>query len=110
MEMTLRDLQSIVEENNKLLASSASIADYQDWGARRRALFDRLKDFQVSADDAPAAILLIKEIMRLDASILSRMGENLATLGEKLATACKVRQSIRGAANAPHSRFMRRVV
>jgi hypothetical protein len=111
MQSFLQDLQSIVEENIKLLASADDdIASYQKWGARRAVLFTRLEEVQLTDDELAAATSLIKEITSLDAKILSTLEQNLATLGEKINAATKVQQALAHSGGFHHLALMERVV
>jgi len=112
MPNVLRDLEGIREENLKLLATSDDdAAQVLEWGARRELIFARLResDLGLAGDELAAATSLIKEIVKLDATILARLQQNLATLSQKRTAATKMRKALAHRARSYPSVFLRRV-
>ena len=112
MPNVLRDLEGIREESLKLLAApDDDAAQILKWGARRELIFARLResDFRLAGDELAAASSLIKEIVGLDATILARLQQNLATLSQKGTAATRMQKALLHRARSYPFLFLRRV-
>ena len=111
MPNVLQDLEGIREETLKLLAASDDdVAQILKWGARRELIFARLResDLRLAGDELAAATTLIKEIVMLDATILARLQQNLATLSQQRTTANKMQKVLAHRSLSYPSVFLRR--
>ena len=112
MASVLRDLEAIREANLKLLAApDDDIAKIQEWGAAREMIFARLGkgDFPLHIAERGAATSLMEEIVGLDAAILARLQQNLATLSQNRTAAVKIQQALGSSAHFYPAVLLQRV-
>ena len=95
MAVTLKDLETLVQESQQFVsASAADIPQLLTWGARREAIFARLRGarFELRQGEEPLAIKLIRRILELDSSIIARLEKELGVLEQEIIAANKMRQ------------------
>ena len=95
MALMLKDLEALLEENVRFASASTSeIPELLSWGARREAIFERLRnaDFELHQSEEARAVKLIRELLELDAAIIARLEKQLGVLEQEIIAANKMRQ------------------
>jgi Flagellar protein FliT len=93
----MRDLEAIRDENLDLLAAGdVDIERLLAWGGQRELVFARLQEMELQLpwSEQATARSLIKEILELDASILTRVQQTLATLTQRRAAMVRMEQAL----------------
>ena len=95
MAVTLKDLEALVQESMQFVsAAAAEIPQLLAWGARREAIFARLRNtkFELRHGEEPLAVKLIRQILELDTAIIARLEKELGVLEQEIIATNKMRQ------------------
>jgi hypothetical protein len=94
----MRDLETIRDDNLDLLAAGdVNIEPLLAWGRQRELVFDRLQEMelQLPRHEQAAACSMIKEILDLDALILTKLQQTVATLTQRRVALVRMERSLK---------------
>jgi len=111
MQGVLSDLQSVLDENEKVLARPLEdLVGYKEWGAQRQIIFARLQsqDFRFSSEDCAMANLLMKRILESDAIILARLKDAMTAVNRRQTAATLLPRIVATTTRSQPSMLLRR--
>ena len=113
-------MHGVIEELNRIVAGGMDIVacadsespQLQDWVSQRERVFGQLDHVngQLREEERRAVSLLIDEILKLDATILSRLEQCLNDLGDEIATNRRLRSFLGASVSSERPSLLRRTI